>query len=334
MAEKEIAAVQEFLKLLEVGKKQYKDGLSIFPLHGATGSTYDYVILDEAIRQKVLIVTEIGSGTVPEISVLNKANKDVFIMDGQELIGAKQNRIVNISLVVPAESEIKIPVSCVEQGRWHHTSEHFHESEDISYANLRKTQKASVLRSVAVGGEFRADQGEVWDNIAYKMSVHGVASPTSAMSDIYKEEKTRISGYSDIFKIVKGQLGAVFCIGENIFGMDIFDKEETCNKLMPRIIKSYVMEILYGEKVDKQVKKEDIKQFLARVMESSFSVRKSPGAGMTVSITGKELGGTSLIARDTVIHTAVFNRPEQEHKEEEYSYMRNPVSRRDTNIIR
>jgi len=116
--------------------------------------------------------------------------------------------------------------------------------------------------------------------------------------------------------------------------MDIFDKEETCNKLMPRIIKSYVMEILYGEKVDKQVKKEDIKQFLARVMESSFSVRKSPGAGMTVSITGKELGGTSLIARDTVIHTAVFNRPEQEHKEEKYSYMRNPVSRRDTNIIR
>ncbi len=40
------------------------------------------------------------------------------------------------------------------------------------------------------------------------------------------------------------------------------------------------------------------------------------------------------MTKDTVIHTAVFNKSEHRQPEEKYSYMRNPVSRRDINIIR
>jgi len=334
MTEKEVVAVQEFLKSLNVGEKQYKDGLTVFPLYSDIKLTYDYITLDEALREEILTVTEIGSGTVPEISVLNKGKKDVFIMDGEELVGAKQNRIVNISLIAPAESEIKIPVSCVEQGRWHHTTTKFYASPNIPYANLRKKQKASVMHSVETVGDFEANQREVWEDIACCISAREISSPTAAMNDIYKKEQERIAEYKDVFKLVEGQTGAIFAIGKTIFGMDVFDKEDTCRKLMPKIINSYVMEILSAKKTGKQPEKKDVEEFLKTVTESQFSARKSPGTGMTVNITGKEVGGTSLVARDAVIHTAVFNKPEQEQPEEKYAYMRGPSSRRDINIIR
>jgi hypothetical protein len=333
VTETTVATVQEFLKSLKVGEGQYKDGLTIFTLYSDIRSVYEYITLDEALKEDILTVKEIGSGTVPEISVLNKGKKDVFIMDGEELVGAKQNRMVNISLIVPAESEIKIPVSCVEQGRWHHTSEKFYASDNISYANLRKKQKASVMYSMRVGG-FHANQGEVWDNIEAKMDELSVNSSTGAMSDIYEKEKGHIDIYKDIFKHVEGQIGAVFAIGKTIFGMDVFDKEDTCRKLMPKIIRSYVMEILYGDKRDKQPEAEDVKEFLKTVAESQFSPHKSPGAGTTVSITGKKVAGTSLVMKDTVVHTAIFNKIEQEKQEERYSYMRYPSERRNINIIR
>ncbi len=94
------------------------------------------------------------------------------------------------------------------------------------------------------------------------------------------------------------------------------------------------MEILYGDKRDKQPEAEDVKEFLKTVAESQFSPHKSPGAGTTVSITGKKVAGTSLVMKDTVVHTAIFNKIEQEKQEERYSYMRYPSERRNINIIR
>jgi hypothetical protein len=42
----------------------------------------------------------------------------VLLLDGEELIGAKQNRVLNTTVLVAAHSRLTIPVSCVEQDRW------------------------------------------------------------------------------------------------------------------------------------------------------------------------------------------------------------------------
>src|SRR3954466_7738374 len=71
-------------------------------------------------------VTEVSeAGSVPELQVENGLDLAVFLMDGQELVGAKQNRILNTDVLVPARSTLRIPVSCVEQHRWRHVSATF-----------------------------------------------------------------------------------------------------------------------------------------------------------------------------------------------------------------
>ena len=63
-------------------------------------------------------ITEVsGAGSVPFLKVANEADRLLLLLDGEELIGAKQNRILNTTVLVAAHTEVTIPVSCVEQGR-------------------------------------------------------------------------------------------------------------------------------------------------------------------------------------------------------------------------
>jgi ARG and Rhodanese-Phosphatase-superfamily-associated Protein domain len=61
-------------------------------------------------------------------------------MEGEEVVGAKQNRTINLSILVPAQAEVIAPVTCVEAGRWHARSAQFPSSSrtrDISRRGAR-----------------------------------------------------------------------------------------------------------------------------------------------------------------------------------------------------
>jgi len=58
-------------------------------------------------------------------AVVDYTGASILILDGEELVGAKQNRVVNTTLLIAAASSTVIPVSCVEQGRWDYDSPDF-----------------------------------------------------------------------------------------------------------------------------------------------------------------------------------------------------------------
>ena len=49
----------------------------------------------------------------------------LLMLDGEELVGAKKNRVLNVTVLIAAQSDTVIPVSCVEQGRWSYWSQEF-----------------------------------------------------------------------------------------------------------------------------------------------------------------------------------------------------------------
>ena len=79
----------------------------------------DYRTLDEGLKVGGVEITEVSEqGSVPELRVVNRGLHPILIVDGEELIGAKQNRVVNLTILVAPQSKLTIPVSCVEAGRW------------------------------------------------------------------------------------------------------------------------------------------------------------------------------------------------------------------------
>ena len=100
--------------------------MEMIPLLAENAADFEYDTLDEALNSGAARITETSdSGTVPELTFLNESDTPVFLMDGEELVGAKQNRVLNLSIMAPAGQTITIPVSCVEAGRWAHTSSEF-----------------------------------------------------------------------------------------------------------------------------------------------------------------------------------------------------------------
>jgi len=46
-------------------------------------------------------ITEVSAGgRVPELAFENSSDETVLLVDGDELVGAKQNRVVNLSILV------------------------------------------------------------------------------------------------------------------------------------------------------------------------------------------------------------------------------------------
>jgi hypothetical protein len=205
--------IKNYLEQAKIDRKQSYRNLAVFPLLSPYATAVDYITLDEALDRGLMEVIEVDeSGSVPELKVVNKSPKMILIMDGEELVGAKQNRIVNTTILIQAKSTTVIPVSCVEQGRWSYDTPRFHSQKRIMSPGLRAMKARQVHDSVRYSGRYRSDQGAIWDEISAKARRHEAESPSMAMASIYEKERSSIEDYVKHFKLAGMQVGAVFAI--------------------------------------------------------------------------------------------------------------------------
>ena len=99
------AALRDSLSSLRIGEPQTHKGITIFPLTLPGDSGPDHLSLDDAMASGRFRVAEVSqAGSVPEIKVLNECDRPALLIDGEELLGAKQNRVVNASTLPTSAS--------------------------------------------------------------------------------------------------------------------------------------------------------------------------------------------------------------------------------------
>lgn len=87
------AIVKGCLEGIKFGEIQIHKHVAVIPAISADGSGPDYLTMKEAMDKQFLVVTEVTEGgAVPELKVLNRGERPVLLLDGEELSGAKQNR--------------------------------------------------------------------------------------------------------------------------------------------------------------------------------------------------------------------------------------------------
>ncbi|MBK8638706.1 MAG: hypothetical protein IPN92_10625 [Chromatiaceae bacterium] len=119
-------ALQDALGRVCFAETQSFQNLTVMPLVADQAGRPDYLSLDEALSRGTVRVTETSpAGEVPTLLLDNPGDWAVLLIDGEELVGARQNRMVNLTILAPAKTSLRLPVSCVEAGRWSATSDRF-----------------------------------------------------------------------------------------------------------------------------------------------------------------------------------------------------------------
>jgi hypothetical protein len=280
----------------------------MFPLRSDADGKLDYLTLDEALRGGLVHVGEVSqAGSVPELRFENAGKLPVLIVDGEELVGAKQNRTVNLTVLVPAHTKIVLPVSCVEAGRWRHDSRGFVSSERAHFARGRASRAASVSQSMESVGSRRSDQARVWRDIEEVACRMEAPSPTRAMAAVFERHRTRIEDYVTALTAIEGQTGALFAIGADAVGFDLFDRHSTLSALLPKLVRSYAVDAL--EAVGEATSPPDGKiaeAFLRTAASAKVDTYPAVGLGTDIRLAAPGLAGGGLVVDDSLIHVAVF----------------------------
>src|ERR1051325_10007211 len=229
-------SLKEEFDQLQVSKPDQFRNLTLFPLlRGDSVAGAQYVLLEDAVLRGLAKVTELnGGGSVPEPRFENQCEQPVLLLDGEERIGAKQNRVLNLTILAPPKKTIVIPVSCVEAGRWHMKSPEFQPAAHMMYSKARATRAAHVTESMRTTGARRSDQSALWDEIALKASRVEAPSPTGAMSAMYERHALAVEEYVRAFTWREGQAGVAFAIGGQLLGLDLLDQPATMRRIFPK----------------------------------------------------------------------------------------------------
>lgn len=299
----------ERLQTVEVAEPAEAGGLQVFALRWHPGAGVNYVTLDDGLAAGVLEVTELSEGgSVPTLKVHNRADDLAFLMAGEHLVGAKQNRVLNASILVPAHSDLAIPVSCMESGRWAYRSRSFGSGGTSSHGKLRHMMHGQATKGYHDTGTPSSIQGAVWSEVSRKLGAMGSESASSDLHQAYQDHSVRLGELMAKLPAPEGACGAVFACGGRIAGVDLFDKSATLAKLWPKLIRGYALDALeeQAQPSTTPVTPAAVKDWLRTALAAKAQAFKSPGVGDDIRLEGETLVGAGLVVGDHPVHVELF----------------------------
>jgi hypothetical protein len=287
------------LRQYSIGEPQVAGPLAVFPVFGP-GPLLDYRTFAQAIELGALARELDGGASVRSLVVENPTDLPVLVYEGEEVLGAQQNRTFDDTVLVAAGAKLEVPVSCVEAGRWDRTrhGEPMLSSPQAADPDLRRLTRAGAR---AAG---RADQGEVWAAVGYRLARHGVTSAHSAMSDLYDDRRDELGSFARAVDHVDGQLGAVAAVAGRPVVLDLVSRAEAFAALLPRLALGYALDALGAPEAAPDP--EAAGSFLHEALAAPRVPTRTPGMGCSVAIGTPALIGSGLELERELIQLAAF----------------------------
>lgn len=312
-----------FLHTLRVGDPQSSGNLSLVPVFHEKYIEPDYITLEEGLNAKLLEVQELEEGaSVNDILLRNKSDQFALLFEGEEFLGAQQNRILNVSILAKPSSKQILPVSCVEAGRWHHehddpNEQRFKVANRMHYARGRALENSAVSMNLDAQETYRGDQSRVWRDIEQKSDRLKAQSPTAASDAMYVATETSIDDYVSAFTHAPSQVGSIFVINGEVAGLEIYASAKTHKQLLPRLIRSYALDAIDADSQSENGEDASSKSGAARIcktaeafvkrLENSW-IKQFDGLclGQNIRFKDSHLTGGALVHRDQLLHLCAF----------------------------
>jgi len=286
--------------------------MSIVQLAGPWQNSFDYISGAAAVKNDLIEVKEVSdAGSVNNLFVFNKSDKYVFFMDGDILMGAKQNRVLNTSVLLAPNSKSTLPVSCVEQGRWKKTSDSFAYTANISPHRIRASKSEAVKKSLRKSNSYMADQGRVWNEVNRYHAAYRVKSSTMNLNELFDSEGGNFEDYIKDFKPDEKANGLAVFSDDRLVNIDVFNRTDIYREYFPKILRSSAIEIFQLDDSARNLAEADAisrtESLFGELAKAPFSEHPGVGEGNEKRYDNDEFTGFELSFGDKMVHLTLLS---------------------------
>ena len=266
----------------------------------------DYMLAEEAMGQEALVVEEASAdGEVQHLRVYNHSDRPVLILEGEILVGGKQNRLCNSTVMVPAHSRLYIPVSCVESRRWNYRTQKFSTSPSSSSIDVLRRLKAGKFGRRS----HHSDQQAIWRAIEHVQRQAKHLSSTSDHDELMRIRREDLATFLDQNRCPEDAIGVAVIVGSVGYVLDLFDKPSTCRHYWRQKIHSAMAVALYSLGHVEPATIDRLEQEIEELPESRWTSVGTVGMGHERrTITSQDSQVTALYLDDVPVHVNLVSR--------------------------
>jgi hypothetical protein len=268
----------------------------------------DALLLEEALSDGRTVVNEVGEGgIVGQVRVLHRGELPLLVLQGEQILGAKQNRSFNASFIVAPGKEVVLPVSCVEQGRWQRRSEAFSAGATTLAPEVRARKLKRVSASLTLRGSYDADQQGVWSDVREYMAATGTHSLTSSYEDARQKQAKEAETVVSALEPSPGQVGLAVVRNGRVVVLDVFGSSRLFARAFKKCLRGALSDVSLATEAPAAASTSASKlvgEMLATLAKSPSTRTASPADGDTWSGQSDSAAYTAAVWKGAVYHCA------------------------------
>ncbi len=306
----EAQTLTDLVGTLEIGTPARAGNLALVPLFARKqvppGDPPGYLLYQQAQDMGLISIEETSeAGVVGELRVSNRADRPILLVEGEVLLGMKQTRVLNLTILVPAESALTVPVSCVESGRWRAVSKEATGKADVHLApSVRAAKTVTVGRSMRSARTFTSEQGVVWAGVDRVLDRHRADAPTRSYADLAAEDSLRFTRVAKTVEPEPGQVGVIACVGARVACVDVFEGPQVLAALWEGLVASYQAEAMVED--GGETKPAGARRWFRSIAAGSASVGPEVGLGAHLTVVAPDVEAAALVHDGGVVHLSAF----------------------------
>ncbi|MBK7583831.1 MAG: hypothetical protein IPI67_27015 [Myxococcales bacterium] len=300
---------QALFAKLAVGDAAVLLGVQLVPLLlSESDEQADALLLEEGIASGQTQVNEIGEGgIVGQVRVLHRGVVPLLVLQGEQILGAKQNRSFNSSFLVEPGEEVVLPVSCVEQGRWRHTTHSFVAGATTLAPEIRARKLKRVSESIRMSGTYDSDQRSVWADVSEYMEATGTQSITSAYEDARKQRGEETEQALKSLEPLPGQVGLAVVRDGRVVLIDLFGSSRLFARAFQKCLRGTLADLPHepGKDAEHAASAADTVRAALRELGSAETTRmRSPTNSETLTGSSGRVTYAAAVWKGAVYHCA------------------------------
>ena len=205
----------------------------------------ELVPMNKALQDGRLKVKEQeGGAMVNTLQVENISKDTIYLMQGEVVVGGKQDRMLAQDVIVPPGATLNIGAFCVEHGRWQAGSTG-HEFKGTIGVVGQKARKAAAVEK---------EQTRVWEEVAKDIKKNETDTRSGSYAHLMQDKEFQADRQRYREKLLglpaanSRVVGVIAISGDKVIGCDVFATSALFAQAFPQLVDAYIAEALNNGK--------------------------------------------------------------------------------------